>query len=868
MMDSGNGAYLLFKVDLPNDDASTNLVKRCLQALDLRFSDPIVTIDTAVHNAARLLRVPGTLNAKGDDMPDRPHRLARVVKTGDTGNVVPHDLLVQLAAGAPETPHPGPSPNGHGGSFDVGRWIDRHHVGVASSGTYAGGRKWILLSCPWNPTHTNRSAYIIQFPSGGIAAGCLHNGCRRKGWHDLRDAVEPGWRERRSPSGADSANSANTASADEVPWELPIPFQESSLPPFPTETLPGWLKQYVEELATATQTPPDLPAMVVLSVVSAAVAKKVEVEVKLGYTEPVTIYMVIAMEPGNRKSAVFGQATSPLQEYEEEEAQRLAPEIAEAQTNYKIAEARLKKIQEAAASATADGRPACEEEASQLARGLAAIQVPTPPRMIADDISPERVATLLQDNNGRLGILSPEGDIFDLMAGRYSSGTPNLGVFLKGHAGDTLRVDRVGRPPEYVRTPALTIGLTVQPEVLRGLIEKPGFRGRGLLGRFFYSLPTSLLGRRNVNAPPMSAGACHAYHDNVRALLALPFHQDGERNVLPHRLALTPASFRTWQEFEEWLEPLLGQYGHLGHMTDWAGKLAGGVARLAGLLHAAKYAKDAAPWLHQVDAETMELAIRIGSYLLEHARAAYAEMGADPIVEDARFVLGWIVKKGVETLTLRDIFESTKGRFKKVKALEPALALLIEHGFMREVAAAPRPGPGRKPSPTRSTPMCSPPARTIRTMAPKKKSSSPSVTSRRGGASPVMIHDFLADLHQRGLRAMADGPDIVIRGPQEALTPELIETIKARKPELLTVLTAQGLLDRLLDLGATFEVMGDDLIWFGPTGTVTPEVRAEVAQLKREIITLLRAGYPRSRRTWGEPTWTDWGKQAHDEVEP
>jgi replicative DNA helicase len=37
------------------------------------------------------------------------------------------------------------------------------------------------------------------------------------------------------------------------------------------------------------------------------------------------------------------------------------------------------------------------------------------------------------------------------MAGRYNQQVgPNLGVYLKGHAGDLLRVDRRGRPPEYV----------------------------------------------------------------------------------------------------------------------------------------------------------------------------------------------------------------------------------------------------------------------------------------------------------------------------------------------------------------------------------------------------------------------------------
>ena len=46
---------------------------------------------------------------------------------------------------------------------------------------------------------------------------------------------------------------------------------------------------------------------------------------------------------------------------------------------------------------------------------------------------------------------------------------PNFEVFLKGHAGDTIIVDRIGRSAERIDHPAITMGLTVQPEILRGL---------------------------------------------------------------------------------------------------------------------------------------------------------------------------------------------------------------------------------------------------------------------------------------------------------------------------------------------------------------------------------------------------------------
>lgn len=505
--------------------------------------------------------------------------------------------------------------------------------------------------------------------------------------------------ENRPRDGTNSGDSENTEA--EEGWPPPVPFQEFDPPVFPTDTLPPWLKEFVEANAIETQTPTDLPAMVSLSVLSATCAKKFEVTIKPGYTEPVNIFTATVLEPGNRKSAVFSATTAPVQEFEQEEARRLAPEIAKATARHKIAQGRLQKAQNAAANAEPKERAAYEKAALQSLRELVSITIPVPPRLIVDDITSERLGTLLHENGGRIALLSPEGDLFDLMAGRYSSsGAPNFGVFLRGHSGDPIRVDRVGRDPDYIPRPALTVGITIQPEVLRGLIDKPGFRGRGLLGRFFYSLPTSLLGRRDVDPPSMPLRVRATYDDSVLTLLRLPADTDEKGDPAPHILQLTGAGQQTIFGFAKWLEPQLGRLGDLGDMTDWAGKLVGGVIRIAGLLHIADHADDPAPWQHPIDVEVVKRAIQIGKYLIPHARAAYGEMGADPAVEAARHILRWIITKDARRFTLRELFQGTKGRFKKVESLKPALGVLIDHNFIREVPEPPRLGPGRKPSPT------------------------------------------------------------------------------------------------------------------------------------------------------------------------
>ena len=159
-------------------------------------------------------------------------------------------------------------------------------------------------------------------------------------------------------------------------------------------------------------------------------------------------------------------------------------------------------------------------------------------------------------------------------------------MYLKGHAGDLLKVDRRGRPPEYVERPCLTIGLAVQPEVLRGLAGRPGFGGRGLLARFLYSLPESLVGRRQVGAPPVPPSVADRYALELQALaasLAAPAGDDG-----PAVLTLDRQATELLLAFERDLEPRLAAgSGDLAHLAGWAAKLAGATCRLAGLLHLA-----------------------------------------------------------------------------------------------------------------------------------------------------------------------------------------------------------------------------------------------------------------------------------------
>jgi hypothetical protein len=76
--DSGNGYHLIYPIDLPADD--DGMVRRVLQALAAKYDGPAVHIDQKVFNPARICKIPGTWARKGDSVPQRPHRWAKILE--------------------------------------------------------------------------------------------------------------------------------------------------------------------------------------------------------------------------------------------------------------------------------------------------------------------------------------------------------------------------------------------------------------------------------------------------------------------------------------------------------------------------------------------------------------------------------------------------------------------------------------------------------------------------------------------------------------------------------------------------------------------------------------------------------------------
>ena len=203
MTDSGNGAQLMYRIELPADDGE--LVRRVIGEI-AKASSEQVAIDTSVHNPARIWRLPGTMNCKGDSIPERPHRMARILEEPqDIVSVSREQMQDIVSYQSEDTQTDGPDDEWKHTmpAFDLDSWIAQYCPELGSPQPWKGGRKWIFPVCPFNEAHTNKSAVLIQEPSGAVAFKCHHNGCSGNDWRALRELREPGCYDRREEANSD-----------------------------------------------------------------------------------------------------------------------------------------------------------------------------------------------------------------------------------------------------------------------------------------------------------------------------------------------------------------------------------------------------------------------------------------------------------------------------------------------------------------------------------------------------------------------------------------------------------------------------------------------------------------------------------------
>lgn len=269
-------------------------------------------------------------------------------------------------------------------------------------------------------------------------------------------------------------------------------------------------------------------------------------------------------------------------------------------------------------------------------------------KLITTDVTAEALAGIMSENDEVMGILSPEGGIFDVISGMYSSSVTNLNIFLSGYDGEPVKIDRKYGSVALHR-PLLTFGICAQPQVLNSVINNPQFTGKGLTQRFLFCIPDSMIGHRKLIQDVNGNSVTRAYSDLITRLLNMPRNDEC-------RIDLSCKAVDQLTDYADKIEYQMSDMENLAEHREFFSKLLGKTLRIAGVLHLCEHSPSEC-----ISGETMQAAIDITTYFGQH----YLKMMcADNYDNSAQYLLdkitAKIIREGRTVISLRDIKRTAK----------------------------------------------------------------------------------------------------------------------------------------------------------------------------------------------------------------
>jgi P4 family phage/plasmid primase-like protien len=191
LCDSGNGWHMIYPVDLPNDDHSTELVRGVLARLKQLF--PMV--DAGNFNPSRVCKLYGSWARKGPHSEERPHRRSSIVEVPTGPGPVSAELLNAVAAEyvqAQERSRLTVS-DGNVKLQKLVGFLEHYSVPIQSVPRPITNGHQVAIECPWVDEHSGggtRDCVVSYDAIRGFGFKCLHSHCVDRHWKEFRAELQ------------------------------------------------------------------------------------------------------------------------------------------------------------------------------------------------------------------------------------------------------------------------------------------------------------------------------------------------------------------------------------------------------------------------------------------------------------------------------------------------------------------------------------------------------------------------------------------------------------------------------------------------------------------------------------------------------
>jgi hypothetical protein len=407
--------------------------------------------------------------------------------------------------------------------------------------------------------------------------------------------------------------------------------KEPSWRPFPLETLPRQLQQFVAEVSAAIGIDAANTAASVLSILSGIIGRAFQLIIKAGHRELAMLWVALVAESGYGKSPALKYARHPidklqaaaLDKYNQEKKQYEANLEAYKQTHNRTSRRSkerdtVKLVPQEVETVERDGKTITRKRVVPVPNQSQPVK-PTMPCFSVSDFTTEALMQVFSENPYGVCLVRDELAAFFNGMDIYRIGKVDRQVFIEIHDGSFTQVHRKNVPYLAAKTPSLSIVGGIQTDVICQVVRKePEFLTSGFGARFLMTFPPT--------APIL-------WNDNVVDPVTLLYYERLVEQLLSYRQTYTPdqpGDVTLSPEAKRLIDDL--QHRHASGSLDIAdgnvrsveNKAGMHCARLALVLHIIHCAEDGIDPITPVTPETMRYAIVLTEWFLNESERVHA----------------------------------------------------------------------------------------------------------------------------------------------------------------------------------------------------------------------------------------------------
>lgn len=348
----------------------------------------------------------------------------------------------------------------------------------------------------------------------------------------------------------------------------------------------------VTSLMSSVQAPGELILQTVLGAISTAAQGKIDVERIYGGSGPVSLFLCVVADSGERKTGVANKVFKPIIDFERQEEKKFEDEWADYEIQLEIfaeQEQSLKrKLKKAIKS---NNKEAICEAKSELKQWQAKKpKRPIKPQLTYENITPESLQIEMKDGFGNVALVSNEGAT--VLEGPI---TRALAFLNSLWSGERFTVSRKTVRSFTLTNTRLTLSLLVQPSAIEKFLKKKGLEalGIGFLGRFIFCNPQTTQGTRFISQPNQGCESGYANYlkrmeEILTELKGVSDSSNPERTVIRFSHEVKGYACERYNE----IEAMLGPRGRFEYAKDHGNKLFENITRIAALLSYFEHGKD------------------------------------------------------------------------------------------------------------------------------------------------------------------------------------------------------------------------------------------------------------------------------------